>query len=101
MTTAQLRRAYRASLILDLRGSTDAPDTVIERLKDILKSLDCKVTEAENLGQKEFSRVVDRKFPSGLYVQFHFEGPVKTPTAFREKLRLDRTVNRLLVQAAQ
>ena len=24
MTTAQLRRAYRASLILDLRGSTDA-----------------------------------------------------------------------------
>ena len=95
MTTAQLRRSYRASLILDLRGSTDAPEAVIERLKDTLKSLDCKVTESENLGQKEFSRVVDRKFPSGLYVQFHFEGPVNTPTAFREKLRLDRTVNRL------
>ena len=100
MTTAQLRRSYRASLILDLRGSTDAPEAVIERLKDTLKSLDCKVTESENLGRKEFSRVVDRTFPSGLYVQFHFEGPVNTPTAFREKLRLDRTVNRLLVQSA-
>ncbi|MEY3772921.1 MAG: hypothetical protein RL067_935, partial [Verrucomicrobiota bacterium] len=36
MTTAQLRRSYRASLILDLRGSTDAPEAVIERLKDTL-----------------------------------------------------------------
>ena len=26
MTTAQLRRAYRASLILDLRGSAEAPE---------------------------------------------------------------------------
>ena len=51
--------------------------------------------------QKEFSRVVDRKFPSGLYVQFHFEGPVTAPTAFREKLRLDRTINRLLVQVTK
>jgi small subunit ribosomal protein S6 len=102
MTTATIRRAYRASLILDLRGSTDAPETVIDKLKDVLKSIDCKVSEVENLGQKEFSRVVDRKFPSGLYVQFHFEGPVTAlrPT-FREKLRLDRTINRLLVQVTK
>ena len=99
MTTATLRRSYRASLILDLRGSTEAPEAVIERLKDTLKSLDCKVTESENLGQKEFSRAVDRKFLSGLYVQIHFEGPVTSPAAFAEKLRLDRTVDRILVQS--
>jgi small subunit ribosomal protein S6 len=101
MTTATIRRAYRASLILDLRGSVDAPETVIDRLKEVIKSIDCTVTEVENLGQKEFSRVVDRKFPSGLYVQFHFEGPVTAPTAFREKLRLDRTVNRMLIQVGK
>jgi small subunit ribosomal protein S6 len=101
MTTATIRRDYLASIILDLRGSTDAPETVIDKLKDVLKSIDCKVNEVENLGQKEFSRVVDRKFPSGLYVQFHFEGPVTAPTAFREKLRLDRTINRLLVQVTK
>lgn len=101
MTTATLRRDYRASLILDLRGSTDAPETVIDKLKDVLKSIDCNVTEVENLGQKEFSRVVDRKFPSGLYVQFHFTGPVTAPSTFRDKLRLDRTVNRLLVQSSK
>lgn len=101
MTTATLRRSYRASLILDLRGSAEAPETAIDRIKDVLKSVECKVTEVENLGQKEFSRVVDRKFPSGLYVQVRFEGPVSAPSAFREKLRLDRTVNRLLVQSAK
>ncbi len=101
MTTAMIRRAYRASLILDLRGSAEAPEAAIERIKDVLKSAECKVTEVENLGHKEFSRVVDRKFPSGLYVQFHFEGPVTAPTTFREKLRLDRTVNRLLVQVTK
>lgn len=101
MTTATLRRSYRASLILDLRGSTEAPEAVIERLKEVLKSIDCKVTEAENLGQKEFSRAVDRKFLAGVYVQIHFEGPIGAPTAFREKLRLDRTIDRLLVQSVK
>ena len=101
MTTATLRRSYRASFILDLRGSTEAPETVIERLKEVLKSIDCKVSEAENLGQKEFSRAVDRKFLSGLYVQIHFEGPVGSPTTFREKLRLDRTIDRLLIQSVK
>jgi hypothetical protein len=52
MTTATIRRDYRASLILDLRGSTDAPETVIDKLKEVLKSIDCKVNEVENLGHE-------------------------------------------------
>lgn len=101
MTTATIRRPYRVSLILDLRGSAESPDVAIDRLKDILKSIDCKVTEVENLGQREFSRAVDRKFLSGLYVQINFEGPVTAPAAFAEKLRLDRTVDRILVQSVK
>lgn len=100
MTPATTRRRhYTVSLILDLRGSAEAPEAAIDRLKDILKSIDCKVSEVENLGQREFSRAVDRKFLSGLYVQIKFEGPVTSPAAFAEKLRLDRTVDRILVQS--
>ena len=101
MTTATIRRSYRVSLILDLRGSAESPEVAIDRLKDILKSIDCKVSEVENLGQREFSRAVDRKFLSGLYVQISFEGPVTAPAAFAEKLRLDRTVDRILVQSVK
>ena len=102
MTTATTRRRhYTVSLILDLRGSAEAPDAAIDRLKEILKSIDCKVSEVENLGQREFSRAVDRKFLSGLYVQIKFEGPVSAPAAFAEKLRLDRTVDRIMVQSVK
>jgi ribosomal protein S6 len=101
MTTATIRRPYRVSLSLDLRGSAESPEVAIDRLKDILKSIDCKVTEVENLGQREFSRAVDRKFLSGFYVQINFEGPVTAPAAFAEKLRLDRTIDRILVQSVK
>ena len=100
-TTKKATRAYRATAILDLRGVSDAPEAVVDRLKETFKGLGAKVGEVTNLGQRDFTRVVDRKFPAGLYVQFHFEGPVSAPTAFREKLRLDRTINRLLVQATK
>ena len=69
--------------------------------EEILKSIDCKVSEVENLGQREFSRAVDRKFLSGLYVQIKFEGPVTAPAAFAEKLHLDRTVDRIMVQSVK
>ncbi|MDR3228668.1 MAG: 30S ribosomal protein S6 [Puniceicoccales bacterium] len=91
---------YRATLILDLRGVTDSVETVTARLKETLASVGANVTREESLGQKAFVRVTDRKNPAGIYIQFYFDGPGTTPAAFREKLRLDRTVKRLLVQSA-
>jgi small subunit ribosomal protein S6 len=91
---------YRATFILDLRGVTDSLETVIARLKGTLATVGANVTREESLGQKEFVRVTDRKNPSGVYIQIYFDGPASVPAAFREKLRLDRTVKRLLVQSA-
>ena len=94
------QRAYRATLVLDLRGVTDAPEAVVDRLKDTFKALAAKVDDVRNLGQRDFARVVDRRFPAGIYVQFQVKGPASLPVAFREKVRLDKTVNRVLFQAA-
>lgn len=98
--TQNNQRAYRATLVLDLRGVTDAPEAVVERLKDTFKSLEGKVADVRNLGQRDFARVVDRRFPAGVYVQFEVKGPASLPVAFREKVRLDKTVNRVLFQSA-
>jgi small subunit ribosomal protein S6 len=92
--------SYRATLILDLRGVTDPVEAVLARLKETLQSVGATVTRDESLGLKEFVRVTDRKNPNGIYVQISFDGPTTAPAAFREKLRLDRTVKRLLVQSA-
>jgi small subunit ribosomal protein S6 len=91
---------YRATLILDMRGLTDSVETVVARLKTVLASVGAKVTREESLGQKDFVRVTDRKNPNGIYVQLYFDAPSSAPAAFREKLRLDRTVKRLFVQSA-
>lgn len=93
-------RNYKATVILDTRGYQDTVDSLIDKLKEAITSVEGKVAEAVNLGQKEFARVTDRKMPHGIYVQYLFEAPASAPAALQEKLRLDRTVKRILVQSA-
>lgn len=89
---------YRASVILDLRGYSEPAETVIAKLQDTIVAVQGKVTEVKNLGSKDFVRVTDRKNPNGTYVQIAFTAPASAPSAFRQKLRLDKTVKRILIQ---
>ena len=90
---------YRASVILDLRGYSEPTETVIAKLTDTIKAVSGTVSEVKNLGQKDFVRVTDRKNPNGTYVQIDFSAPATAPVAFRDKLRLDKTVKRILIQS--
>ena len=90
---------YRVNFILDTRGYEQPVETLIERLKAAITSINGQIAKVENLGQKPFVRVKNRKFPSGIYVQIDFAGSTEAPVALREKLRLDKTVNRMLVQS--
>ena len=94
-----VNNTYRASVILDLRGYTEPTETAIAKLTDTVKAVSGTVSEVKNLGQKDFIRVTDRKNPNGTYVQIDFTGPSTAPVAFREKLRLEKTVKRILVQS--
>lgn len=89
---------YRATVILDLRGYSEPAETVIAKLTDTLKAVEATVSEVKNLGQKDFVRVTDRKNPTGVYVQIAFSAPATAPVAFRDKLRLDKTIKRILIQ---
>ena len=51
----------------------------------------------ENLGQKSFARTTDRNFPAGIYVDVNYEGESSSNALIKEKFRLDKTVNRILV----
>ncbi|MDR2845455.1 MAG: 30S ribosomal protein S6 [Puniceicoccales bacterium] len=100
MTANKTNSSYRATIILDLRGTTDPVETITNRLKSTLTSIGATTTSESSLGQKNFIRVTDRKNPNGIYIQIHFDGPASAPSAFREKLRLDRSIKRLLIQSA-
>ena len=90
---------YRASVILDLRGYSEPAETAIAKLTDTVKAVSGTVGEVKNLGQKDFVRITDRKNPNGVYVQIDFSAPATAPVAFRDKLRLDKTVKRILIQS--
>ena len=92
-------KKYKATFILDTRGYNEPVETLIEKLKGIIESAQCKIEKTENLGQRTFARTTDRSFPAGIYVEFSFEGPASANEQIKEKLRLDKTVNRVLVQA--
>lgn len=100
MTATQSTKHYRATIILDMRGHDESVEQIIEKLKGTLVAVDATATADKSLGQKAFVRVTDRKNPNGIYLQIHFNGPSTAPIAFREKLRLDRTIKRIFIQTA-
>lgn len=99
MTETQIKRSYKATFILDTRNYKEPVDTLIEKLKSTIGAVEGTVTNVENLGVQPFARVTDRKFPAGIYVSVDFDGPPSAPSALNEKFRLDKTVNRILVES--
>jgi small subunit ribosomal protein S6 len=95
----QTNRNYRATFILDNRGKEDTIDQIIEGVKKEIAAVRGEVTAVENLGKKDFARVTDARFPDAVYVQINFAAPLDGPRHLHERLRLNTSVYRTLVQA--
>jgi small subunit ribosomal protein S6 len=96
----QTKRNYKATFILDNRGKEDTVETIIEGVKKEITALQGEVTAVENIGRREFVRKTDDKFPGGVYVQVNFSAPAGVPAQLHERLRLNESVYRALVQSA-
>lgn len=99
MSQTATKHKYLATFILDTRNYAEPVETLIEKITTTINAVGGEVNSVKNLGQKEFVRVTDRKYPAGIYVQYEMEAPAEVPSALQEKFRLDRTVNRILVQS--
>lgn len=91
-------RVYDVSFILDTRNWEDSIEALIDSVKKVMESIGGKVLDSKNLGVKSFVRVTDRKFPQGHYVTFRIEGDGNFPKDLKGKLKLNRNVNRLMVE---
>ena len=96
----QNKRNYKATLILDNRGKEDTVDQLIEGVKKEISAVQGEVTAVENLGRREFSRKTDDQFPGGVYLQVNFAAPAAAPAQLHERLRLNDSVYRALVENA-
>ena len=96
----QTKRNYKATFILDNRGKEDSVEQIIEGVKKEIAAVHGEVTGVENLGRRDFARKTDNQFPSGVYVQLNFSAPAGAPAHLHERLRLNDSVYRALVENA-
>ena len=90
---------YKISLILDLRSTQDDAHKVIDDIKQTLTTVGAETIEVEDLGTREFARTADRRFAQGHYVFMWVVGPSNVPIDLQEKLKHDKRVNRIFVEA--
>ncbi len=92
------KRKYRATVILDMRGREDSAEDLAETLKGEIAALDGEVGEIEHLGSLNFARTPDRRFTSGSYLHIEFTAPPLQPSALQDRVRLNKAINRVLVE---
>lgn len=98
--SATATRNYLATFILDNRGKEETVEQILEVVKADISAVSGTVASVETVGRKDFARVTDNKFPAASYVQVKFSGPASAPAALKERLRLNHSVYRTLVQNA-
>jgi len=97
--SATTTNKYKTTFILDLRESEDDAAKVLDEIKEILSSIGAEAIEGEDLGMREFVRAADQRFTQGHYLECYFSGPGTVPAELKEKLRLDKRVNRIFVES--
>ena len=93
------KNTYKATFILDLRESEDDSAKVISDLNELLKSIGGEPSDTEDLGMREFARAADRRFTQGHYVEIYFESTSELPSTLKEKLKLDKRINRIFIES--
>jgi ribosomal protein S6 len=92
------KNCYRAAIVLDARNYQDSVESLIDRLKDAFVALGSQVNDVECIGQKNFERVIDKKFQAGVYVRISFEADPSVPEAIKDRFALDKTINRMMIE---
>ena len=96
---SSIKKKYRATFILDLRGTEEPTEAVIESMKAEIAAVNGDVGQVNEFGQRDFARITDERRPNGHYVQIDFEGPSTANVDLRERLHLNKVAYRVLVQA--
>ena len=90
---------YKATFILDLRESEDDSQKVLADINGIVESLGGQATESEDLGMRDFARAADKRYTQCHYLEVRFAAPGSVPAELKEKLRLDKRVNRIFIES--
>lgn len=95
-------KKYKATFLLDLRKLEQPVDAFIDYIKGVVEEVVGKesISHIEDLGTHNLARQPDRGLVSANFLQIDFNGAATTPAALHKKFRLNKTVNRILIETS-
>jgi ribosomal protein S6 len=71
---------------------------MIPKLSEIIRQSEGEVTKVENQGNHDFIYPQSKEVTSGTYLQFEIEADAEMPLRLKEKLKLEKKVDRVLIE---
>lgn len=92
------KRNYLATIVYDARGADGSSDEMIPKLSEIIRQAEGEVSKVDNQGSKDFVYPQSKNLSSGTYLQFEIESDSELPVRLKEKLKLEKKVDRVLIE---
>ena len=92
------KKNYLATIVCDPRGADGSSDEMIPKLSEIIRDSDGEVTKVENLGTHDFAYPQQKQMHSGVYLQFEISAGPSMPDRLKEKLKLEKKIDRVLIE---
>jgi len=92
------KRNYLATIVYDAHGADGSTDEMIPKLSEIIRQVEGEVTKVDNQGSHDFIYPQSKDRTSGTFLQFEIESDPELPTRLKEKLKLEKKVDRILIE---
>ena len=95
-----MMKKYEGLFILDTAGKEEGIKDVIDKISAEITGAGGKVETVQKMEKRSFSRVANRKHPSGYYVNFIFEIAPSAVKQLHQRFALNEDVFRALFTVA-
>ena len=92
------QRNYIATVVVNPSGSEGSSSEMIPKLTEVINRSEGEVKKVQELGQHDFAYPTKKSFTRGSYLQFDISGSPQTPTMIQEILKLEKKVDRILIE---
>jgi ribosomal protein S6 len=93
-------KRYEGLFILDTAGKEEGIKDTIDKISAEIVGLGGKVETVQKMEKKSFSRVADKKYSAGFYVNIIFEGEPSLPEQLKRRLAMSEDMFRVLFTKA-
>ena len=93
-------KRYEGLFILNSAGKEEAIKDTIDKISGEITAAGGKVETVQKMEKKAFSRVADRKYSGGYYVNFVFEGAPELIAQLRHRFVNNEEIFRILFTLA-